>query len=83
MKYNPDDPRTWDDAPPPEPFAQMLSAAWQAQPRSTKELTALGQIKKAYRTVGVGLSNDELAWLTRLAKRGGWRPPKGADHARS
>jgi hypothetical protein len=59
----------------------MLSAAWNAKGRTQKDLIALCQIKKQYRKDCIGLSNEELAWLTKLAKRGGWRPAQEPAHA--
>jgi hypothetical protein len=62
-----------------EPFDQMLSAAWSVRPLPPKDLNKLTLLKLLYIRIGGGLSNDELAWLTKLARKGGWKPAKAED----
>lgn len=71
------------DSLPQGPLDELLSAAWAVRPLSTDDVSKLARAKRWYRLHGVGLSKEDLRWLTRLAKRGGWRPSivKGAQHA--
>ena len=69
------------DPPPKGPLDDMLSAAWKATPLSTADVSKLARTKRWYRAYGVGLTDDELAWLTKLAKRGGWRPARHREAA--
>lgn len=70
-------PALYKTAPPPQPLDKMISAAWLAPGLTTYELTTLSNIKRAYRSGdGFCLSDDTLAWLTKLARKGGWKPAK-------
>ena len=71
------------DRPPKGPLDDMLSAAWAVRPLSAADVSKLAWTKRWYRASSVGLTDDELQWLTRLAKRGGWKPAghREAAHA--
>jgi hypothetical protein len=69
------------DPPPKGPLDDMLAAAWAVRPLSTTDVSKLAWTKRWYRASSVGLTDDELQWLTRLAKRGGWKPARHRDAA--
>jgi hypothetical protein len=64
--------------PPRRMLGNMLAAAFTAPDLTTNEHASLGTIKIALRS-GDNLTEDTLAWLTKRAKRGGWK--KERQHA--